>query len=179
VIHQYSTRFWEAEGVSGFTVADLPFAVAWAPTDSYESVEGLLAQFVTGSAARAAARLRDERRIAALQRQLNRVYPEGKPYLTSRAATVAWANERYTGGGYAVYRPGQLVPFWPVVRDGLNRIKFAGEHADMLAGFMESAVRSGHRVARLLGSPPASLGRVDACPTGPSAQSSGVASAVD
>jgi monoamine oxidase len=41
VIHQYSTRFWEAEGGSGFAVTDLPFAVAWAPTDSYPSVEGL------------------------------------------------------------------------------------------------------------------------------------------
>ena len=157
VIHEYSTRFWEAEGVSGFTVADLPFNVAWAPTDSYRSVEGILTQFVTGNPARAAARLGDAQRIAQLKRQLNRVYPEGEPYLTSHAATVAWANERYTGGGYAVYRPGQMVPFWPVVRDGLDRIKFAGEHADMLAGFMESAVRSGHRVARLLGSPPGSL----------------------
>ena len=150
VTHEYTTRFWEAEGVPGFTVTDLPFHVAWAPTDSYASTAGLLTQFITGRAARAAARLHDARRIAVFQRQLDRIYPEGTPLRTARAATTAWANERYTGGGYAAYRPGQMAPFWSVLREGIPRIAFAGEHTESLAGFMESAVRSGHRVAARL-----------------------------
>jgi monoamine oxidase len=158
VIHEYTARFWEAEGVPGFTVAALPFHVAWAPTDSYQSVAGILTQFVTGKPARIAARQSDARRLTWFQRQLDRVYPEGVPLHTANAATMAWANEPYTGGGYAVYRPGQMVSFWPVVRDGLPRIKFAGEHTEPLAGYMESAVRSGHRVAALLGSPLGSVG---------------------
>jgi monoamine oxidase len=89
--------------------------------------------------------------ITLFQRQLDRVYPEGKALRTARAATTAWANDPYTGGGYAVYRPGQMAPFWPIVREGLERISFAGEHTEALAGFMESAVRSGHRVAAQLG----------------------------
>jgi monoamine oxidase len=44
-----------------------------------------------------------------------------------------------------------MAPFWPVVREGLERIAFAGEHTEALAGFMESAVRSGHRAASRLG----------------------------
>lgn len=162
VIHEYSSRFWEPEGVSGFTVTDLPFHVGWAPTDSYPSVAGLLTQFVTGNSARAAARFDDARRIAKLRRQLDRVYPEGEPFLTPRAATLAWANEPFTGGGYAVYGPGQMIPFWPVVRDGLDRIKFAGEHTETIAGYMESAVRSGRRVARALGAPPQSVAAASA-----------------
>lgn len=159
VTREYTSRFWEAEGVPGFTVTDLPFHVAWAPTDSYASTAGLLTQFVTGRAARAAAHLPDARRIALFQRQLDRVYPEGKPLRTAHAATTAWANERYTGGGYAVYGPGQMAPFWPVVREGLERISFAGEHTEALAGFMESAVRSGHRVAARLATGRTSLRR--------------------
>ena len=151
VTREYASRFWEAEGVPGFTVTDLPFHVAWAPTDSYRSQGGLLTQFITGRSARAAARMRDAQRIARFQRQLDRVYPEGRSLRTAHAATTAWANERYTGGGYAVYRPGQMAPFWPLVREGLERISFAGEHTETLAGFMESAVRSGHRVAARLG----------------------------
>jgi monoamine oxidase len=154
VIHEYAARFWEGEGIPGFTVADLPFHVAWAPTDSYAAPGGLLSQFVTGKAARAAARLTDARRIATFRRQLDRVYPEGRSLHTTHAATMAWANERYTGGGYAVYRPGQMVPFWPTLRNGLPRIRFAGEHTEALAGYMESAVRSGHRVAASLGAAP-------------------------
>jgi monoamine oxidase len=151
VTREYTSRFWEAEGVPGFTVTDLPFHVAWAPTDSYPSTGGLLTQFITGRPAVTAARLHDARRIAVFQRQLDRVYPEGKPLRTAHAATTAWANERYTGGGYALYGPGQMAAFWPVVREGLERISFAGEHTEALAGFMESAVRSGHRVAAQLG----------------------------
>lgn len=158
VIHEYTARFWEAEGVPGFTVADLPFHVAWAPTDSYPSTGGLLTQFITGKPAHAAARLTDARRIAKFRRQLDRVYPEGRSLHTTRAATMAWANEPYTGGGYAVYRPGQMAPFWPALRDGLPRISFAGEHTETLAGYMESAVRSGHRVAASLGSSPLRAG---------------------
>jgi monoamine oxidase len=154
VIHEYTARFWETEGVPGFTVSDLPFHVAWAATDSYPSAEGILTQFITGRPARRAARLHPAHRIARFGRQLDRVYPEGRGYHTSHAATMAWADEPYTGGGYAVYRPGQLVPFWPVLREGLTRIKFAGEHTEALAGFMESAVRSGHRIAGLLGRAP-------------------------
>ena len=149
VTREYTSRFWEPEGASGFTVTDLPFHVAWAPTDSYASTAGILTQFVTGRAARAAARLPDAHRITVFQRQLDRVYPEGKALRTTHAATTAWANERYTGGGYAVYGPGQM-PFWSVARAGLPRIAFAGEHTEALAGFMESAVRSGHRVATQL-----------------------------
>jgi monoamine oxidase len=158
VTREYASRFWEAEGVPGFTVTDLPFHVAWAPTDSYQSSGGLLTQFITGRPARAAARLRDAQRIAHFQRQLDRVYPEGRSLRTAHAATTAWANERYTGGGYAVYRPRQMASFWPIVRAGLERISFAGEHTESLAGFMESAVRSGHRVAAQLGVAPAVAG---------------------
>ena len=67
---------------------------------------------------------------------------------------MAWAKEAYTGGGYAVYRPGQTVPFYAAFRDGTGRIRFAGEHTSALAGYMESAVRSGHRAARQIGAPP-------------------------
>jgi monoamine oxidase len=67
---------------------------------------------------------------------------------------MAWANERWTGGGYAVYGPGQLAPFWPVLRRTGGPLWFAGEHTEALAGYMESAVRSGHRVADAIGPAP-------------------------
>jgi monoamine oxidase len=153
VIRQYRAPFWTAEGFSGFTLTDLPFAVGWAPTDSYPTPHGLLTEFITGDAARSAAKLPATERMAVFLAQLDRIYPEGKPLATSMTATMAWANERYTGGGYAVYRPGQLARFFPALREGTDRIRFAGEHTCSLAGYMESAVRSGHRVATVIGHP--------------------------
>jgi monoamine oxidase len=42
---------------------------------------------------------------------------------------------------------------WPVLREPVGRVHFAGEHTETLAGYMESAVRSGHRVAAAIGAP--------------------------
>ena len=154
VIREYAAPFWTAEGFSGFTLTDLPFTVAWAATDSRVSARGIMTEFITADAARAAAAIPPRARLARFQAQLDRVYPEGKLLATPRAATMAWPNEPFTGGGYAVYRPGQLAPFYPAFRDGTGRIRFAGEHSSGLAGYMESAVRSGHRAARQIGVPP-------------------------
>jgi monoamine oxidase len=154
VVTEYATRFWQAEGASGFTLTDLPFHIGWSPTDSYLSVTGLLSQFITGDSAVNAASLSDSARIAAFSPQLDVVYPEGAPLRTGRSVSMAWANERYTGGGYAIFRPGQMARFWPVLRDGVGPFLFAGEHTETLIGYMESAVRSGHRIATRLGAPP-------------------------
>ncbi len=148
VVNEYSARFWTPLSPSGFTLTDLPFHIAWAATDSYASTGGLLAQFITGDGAVTAAALDDGPRVAAFGAQLDEVYPEGALLRTGRTATTAWAREAHTGGGYAIFRPGQMVPFWPVLREGVGRLRFAGEHTEVLIGYMESAVRSGHRVAK-------------------------------
>ena len=154
VVHEYDAAFWRAEGSSGFTLTDLPFHIAWSSNDSRPTtVPGLLTQFITGDAAAFAARLTEERRRNVFGQQLTTVYPEGVPLAAKNVATMVWAHERFTGGGYAVYRPGQMAPFWPVMRSGFGRIRFVGEHTESLAGYMESAIRSGHRIAKSLGSP--------------------------
>ena len=154
VTHEYEAAFWKAEGVSGFTLTDLPFAIAWSPTDSRPTtVPGLLTQFITGDAAATAASLDERRRRSVFTKQLDAVYAEASPLATDNISTMVWAHEHYTGGGYAVYKPGQMAPYWPVLRDGIGRIRFAGEHTESLAGYMESAIRSGHRVAKSLGRP--------------------------
>jgi monoamine oxidase len=154
---QYDRRFWLAEGLSGFTITDLPFGVGWDATDSMPGGAerpGVLTQFVTGNAARSGAALGDQSRITSFQQQLDIVYPEGRRERSGIATSMAWANERYTGGGYAVYAPGQLTRFWPLLREAHGAIRFAGEHTETLAGYMESAVRSGNRVAAAIGSVP-------------------------
>jgi monoamine oxidase len=160
VATQYNRRFWLPEGLSGFTVTDLSFGVGWDATDSMPGGAerpGVLTQFVTGKAAISGAGLSDRKRVTYFQNELDVVYPEGGSEKAGIATTVAWANERYTGGGYAVYAPGQLTRFWPLLRQAHGAIWFAGEHTETLAGYMESAVRSGHRVANAIGPGPRHL----------------------
>lgn len=156
---QYQERFWAddpTKATSGFTVTDQPFGIAWSPTDSYGDPNGpgLLTAFITGAGARQAAAQDERTRIESVEAQFADVYPQAAGQATTHRSTIAWANERYTGGGYAIYRPGQMADFWPVIRSGTGRIRFAGEHTETLAGYMESAIRSGHRIAKHLGEPP-------------------------
>jgi monoamine oxidase len=153
VMTQYDERFWRANGASGLIVADLPFRIAWDATDSLPSTAGILTTFTTGSEGEAFARLPAARRIRNVRRQIERIFP-GAPVLPVSSATMAWPDQQYTGGGYAAYRPGQLTEFWAVLRQPMGRIRFAGEHTESLAGYMESAVRSGHRVAAAIGRAP-------------------------
>ena len=147
---QYDERFWRAGGGSGLVVADLPFRIAWDATDSVESDAGIMTTFTTGAEGDAFARVPARRRIRDVQGQIARVFPAADGRAV-RASTMAWPNERYTGGGYAAYQPGQITKFWEVLRQPMGRIRFAGEHTEALAGYMESAVRSGHRVAAAIG----------------------------
>jgi len=158
VVIQYDEQGWtddETGATSGFTVTDAPFGIAWSPTDSYGDPDGpgLLTAFLTGEAAESAEAQTDAERTDAVEEQFAEVYPQLVGLETRHRSTIAWAKERYTGGGYAVPHPGQWGGFWPVIRSGTGRIRFAGEHTETLAGYMESAVRSGHRIAKELGSP--------------------------
>jgi len=153
VTTQYASPFWRAEGRSGFSVGDLTYRVSWDATDSYSAPSGLLSTFTTAGHGRALAGLADAERIALVQGELEQVYPAGPTHPPGPSATIAWPNEPFTGGGYAAYRPGQLSAFWGPLREGTGPIHLAGEHTEALAGYMESAVRSGHRVARTIGRP--------------------------
>jgi monoamine oxidase len=155
VITEYARPFWRDQGQSGLTVSDLPFGVTWDSADSYDTGgPGLLTAFITGDAAAALGDLSDDERILAVHRQLDEVYPQGRALRSGFAATTAWRNELLTGGGYAVFAPGQVIPYWPTLREPTGRIHFAGEHTEALCGYMESAVRSGHRVAAAIGPAP-------------------------
>jgi monoamine oxidase len=151
VVREYRRAFWTSEAFSGFAITDLPFGVAWSPTDSRATVRGLITQFVTGSPARDAAALAPAGREREFFGQFDRVFPEGIDLATRRSTTMAWRNEPFTGGGYAAFKPGQMAPFFSTIRAGAGRVRFAGEHTCNLAGYMESAVRSGHRVAQEIG----------------------------
>ena len=153
VVHQYHSPFWRERG-SGFSITDLTYRISWDAADSYAAPAGLLTTFTTANNGRTLAALSDAARFARVQHELAIVFPESAAQLAGPAATMAWSNEPYTGGGYAAYKPDQLAAFWGPLRAGTERIHFAGEHLESLAGYMESAVRSGERVAARIGPAP-------------------------
>lgn len=164
VSSRYDRRPWTAAGYSGLTVTDLDYHVAWEATDGAadggvppQESPAVLTTFTSGAAGAMLTGLGAVERIATVGAQLDATYSasvaSGGTGRTDRAATVAWAAEEFTGGGYAFWRPGQVLPMSGVWRESTGPIWFAGEHTEVLAGYMESAVRSGERVAAAIGAP--------------------------
>ncbi len=151
VVNQFDHPFWRDRGESGFSLTELTYRVSWDAADSYDTAAGLLTTFTTAGNGRTLAALDPDDRIARVRAELALAFPDSAGHLAGPAVTMAWSTERFTGGGYARYRPGQVVPFWPASRAGTERVHFAGEHLEAPAGYMESAVRSGLRAARRLG----------------------------
>lgn len=151
VVTQFHSPFWRDGGQSGFSMSELTYRISWDAADSYDAPAGLLTTFTTADNGRELAALAPEHRIHRVREQLAQVFPESHEQLAGPAVTVAWSAEPFTGGGYAVYKPNQLTAFWEPLRNGTERIHFAGEHTESLAGYMESAVRSGKRAAAHIG----------------------------
>jgi monoamine oxidase len=151
VVNQYHRPFWKESGESGFSLSDLTYRISWDAADSYDAPGGLLTTFTTASNGRELGALPDAARIDRVRGELAQVFPESPELLAGPAVTIAWSEEPFTGGGYAVYKPQQLNAFWEPLRTGTDRIHFAGEHLESLCGYMESAVRSGIRAAARIG----------------------------
>ncbi len=154
-ITQYSRRFWRQSGGDawGESLADLDYRVTWDATDTTDTPAGILTAFSTGSYGTALSALSDTDRVARVQAQAEQVLG-GDPTLRGATVTKAWNLDPLTGGGYAAPAPGQMLPNWSAMRYPVGPIRFAGEHTEALAGYMESAVRSGERVARAIGAVP-------------------------
>jgi monoamine oxidase len=143
---QYRRRFWADEGWSGTTVADLPIQASWDATGSQPGAGGVLMTYSAGREAERVGAAPVRARIDSAERQLAQVYP-GSDGLAVAGASVAWGRERYSGGAYSAWGPGQYTRYWAALRRPYGRVHFAGEHTDVYASYMEGAVRSGQRVA--------------------------------
>jgi monoamine oxidase len=158
VVVPYRGHPWRTADWTGESLADLPYTYSWDATDSRtDAPDGALVAFTGGQGGLAFTAMSGPQRIAAAQSQLAQVYPEtvGHTDPAHAPVTVAWAHEQYTGGGYANYFPGQMTTSKPAFREVYGPLRFAGEHVEPMGQYMESAARSGRKVAMAIGSPPA------------------------
>jgi monoamine oxidase len=145
---QYGTRFWNDDGESGDTYApdSLVFAT-WDETVIEDGDPGILLVYSVGEAGTELGRLPAQPRIARVTSAVQRIYPRATGGRVG-STTACWQNERYNGGTYSVYEPGQVGRFWSQLRRPAGRLYFAGEHTADFTGYMEGAARSGQRAAK-------------------------------
>ena len=141
---------------SGDLLSDDPVLQTWDSSLAQRPKvsRGLLTLFTGGAAGRALpgtaahapappALVRD-----ALAR-LERVAPGISDAVTGEAWLDVWHRDRWAGGSYAAFGPGQMTRFWGLLQRPAGGIVFAGEHTSTRAqGYLEGAVESGERAAR-------------------------------
>jgi monoamine oxidase len=94
--------------------------------------------------------LGDRERHRYAERELARLRPAAKGAVEA-VATTSWATDRFAGGAYPCYAPGQIGRLRPAVARPLGRLHFAGEHTAVTQPGMEGAAESADRaVAEVL-----------------------------
>ncbi|MGH2373634.1 MAG: flavin monoamine oxidase family protein [bacterium] len=150
VILQYRRRVWRRRGYSGFVVTDLPVHCVWEATGNQTGRRGILTCFLGGTDAERLGRMSPRERIESALAQVEQVYPHSRGAF-EQGASIYWNDQRFTRGSYSHYSPGTMTAIGPVVALPEGRLHFAGEHTDMVQGFMEGAVASGRRAATEIG----------------------------
>ncbi|MEM8532376.1 MAG: FAD-dependent oxidoreductase [Chloroflexota bacterium] len=149
ILVAYERPFWCERGLSGMVSGD---ADSWATNVLHVTPpgqpHGVLSCFVEPSKIVQFAAFTDDERKALILRDLVRYF--GDEAATPIAyAEVNWTTETYTRGGYGwSLPPGALTMFGHTLRKPEGRVHWAGtETAEMFAGYIEGAIRSGKRAA--------------------------------
>ncbi|MEM9006164.1 MAG: flavin monoamine oxidase family protein [Cyanobacteria bacterium P01_F01_bin.86] len=151
IISQFSDRFWQKTPISSVpTITDLPLGFVSEATANQSGKPGILTAYVSGKYGRQFGAMDERDRRQTALTQLEELYPGAETYLTM-AKSYVWARDPWVGGSYSAYGPGQMTTFSSALRRPYGRLLFAGEHTDAFIGYMEGAVRSGQRVASILG----------------------------
>jgi monoamine oxidase len=142
---QVKTRFWEASGLSGFGASDDPMEL-WHTTFDQPGPESILLAYFKHDGARAVAAAAPDARAAEATTRVSRLLPGLEKHVTASIVKV-WAEDRWAGGAYLQFLPGQLYDLKPHFARPEGRIHFAGDHTSHLPGWMQGALSSGHRAA--------------------------------
>jgi monoamine oxidase len=152
VFLQSRERFWEppAAGdppLAGSTITDLLLRAAYFPAEPFPGTPRslILASYTWEEDAERWYGLAPGERLAVAARQLGEIFPAFRDQCES-GASIAWHQEPFARGAFALFTPGQMDLYEDIVRPE-GRIRIAGEHASFAHGWVEGAVQSGLRAA--------------------------------
>ena len=144
---QYERRVWRKQGRTGGATTDLPIGATWETTDQQQGRPGILIAYTSGRRGEKTATIDSTERTDQARDDINLLFP-GSKRVAGDNFSVAWKAEPYSGGCWATYSPGQITKHWLGLHKPTGPTHWAGEHTEMLNGYMNSAVASGMRVTR-------------------------------
>lgn len=146
-------RFWPQPKTSGFSVCtSLASDFCFDSTYGQEGRQGILCSYAIGDKADDIAASPQEKLKDWIVKDVVNAcgfhWPQEKLRRTALAIEQQpWQKDPFTGGAYALYRPGQWFTVRPALRKSHGKVFFAGEHVAGWQGFMEGAVETGQAAA--------------------------------
>ena len=143
-------RFWKKAGLAPDALTDGMVSMTWDGTDNQgsDAPGAALVAFSGGPAAERCRQRWATRKDAAYTEALSQIYPTYAANF-ERGRFMDWPGDMWTGAGYSFPAPGQITKAGPLLRAGVGRLHFAGEHTSFkFVGYMEGALNSGVSVAK-------------------------------
>ena len=139
--------FWQRDGYapSLFTDSGAGMIAAARNGANPREVTNLTA-WITGDAAAALDRLPAADAGRAVIEEIARIRPASTGELEF-VALHSWGADRYAGGAWAYFRPGDVTRFAGIIGRAHGRLHFCGEHLALENRGMEGAMESGERAA--------------------------------
>lgn len=150
VLFQVRSRRWETEdGIAGgATCTDLSIRRMNYPTPDPTSSRGvLLASYTWGQDALRWGSLDEESRLEQALDDVEQIHPWIREEFEV-GASHAWYNDRFAGGAFALFDPGQQSALQADIVAPEDRALFAGEHCSLYHAWIQGALESGIRAAR-------------------------------
>lgn len=147
----YPTPFWRNAGLNGLVASNSGHTRLVFDNSPADGSKGILMGFVLADEARAFSMLSDEERKASILSSLAGYFgPEAS--MVADYIDQGWQEEEWSRGCYAAMMgPHTLSTMGRHLRTPVGQLHFAGtETAEEWNGYMEGAVRSGYREARLI-----------------------------
>jgi monoamine oxidase len=144
------SRFWRRAGLTPNLLSDGPVHLTWEATDNQPGPGAVLTSFSGANSADTCRSWSPSERANAYLRTLEIAYPDIAAEFV-KARFMDWPGDPWTRASYAFPAPGQIITIGPVLREGLGRLHFVGEHTNFaFIGYMEGALGSGVALARRL-----------------------------
>jgi monoamine oxidase len=156
VLFQVRSRRWEQEdGIAGgATCTDLSIRRMNYPTPDPATTRGvLLASYTWGQDALRWGSLDEESRLEQALDDVERIHPWIREEFEV-GASHAWYNDRFAGGAFALFDPGQQSALQAHIVAPEGRVLFAGEHCSLYHAWIQGALESGIRAAREINEAP-------------------------
>lgn len=143
------SRFWETSALAADGLTDGPIGWTWDATHGQEGDgAACLVAFSGGPGAVTARGWSNDERDAKFLAEYARLFPTMSEQFV-RSRWMNWPSDSWTLASYSMMAPGQVTTMAPVLREGLGRLHFAGEHCSTaFPGYMEGALSSGVALAR-------------------------------